>query len=72
MAKKDSQTDPLTYREAGVDIDAGDALVDAIKPAARRTHRAGASPDLGGFGGLFDLKAAGFHDPILVAATDGV
>lgn len=72
MAKKESQVTPLTYREAGVDIDAGDALVDAIKPAARRTVRSGANPDLGGFGGLFDLKEAGFTDPILVAATDGV
>ena len=72
MAEKERQTAPLTYRDAGVDISAGNALVDAIKPAARRTNRAGANPDLGGFGGMFDLKAAGFHDPILVAATDGV
>ena len=72
MAKKETQSIPLTYRDAGVDIDAGDALVDAIKPAARRTNRAGANPKLGGFGGLFDLKAAGYCDPILVAATDGV
>ena len=72
MAKKETQVVPLTYRAAGVDIDAGDALVDAIKPAARRTNRAGANPELGGFGGLFDLKAAGYRDPILVAATDGV
>ena len=72
MSKKESQTVPSTYRDAGVNIDTGVALVDAIKPAARRTNRAGANPDLGGFGGLFDLKAAGFRDPILVAATDGV
>ena len=72
MAKKETQSLTLTYRDAGVDIDAGDALVDAIKPAARRTNRAGANPELGGFGGLFDLKAAGYRDPILVAATDGV
>ena len=72
MAKKESQTVNLTYQDAGVNIDAGDALVDAIKPAARRTNRAGANPNLGGFGGLFDLKGAGFRDPILVAATDGV
>ena len=72
MAKKETQSIPLTYRDAGVDIDAGDTLVDAIKPAARRTNRAGANPELGGFGGLFDLKAAGYCDPILVAATDGV
>lgn len=62
----------LTYRDAGVDIDAGDALVEAIKPLARSTMRAGADAALGGFGGLFDLKAAGFKDPVLVAATDGV
>lgn len=61
-----------TYKDAGVDIDAGDALVDAIKPLAASTNRLGANPDLGGFGGLFDLKAAGYKDPILVAATDGV
>lgn len=72
MAIKETQSIPLTYRDAGVDIDAGDTLVDAIKPAARRTNRAGANPELGGFGGLFDLKAAGYCDPILVAATDGV
>ncbi len=62
----------LTYREAGVDIDAGEALVARIAPAARATRRAGADADLGGFGGLFDLKATGFRDPVLVAATDGV
>jgi phosphoribosylformylglycinamidine cyclo-ligase len=62
----------LTYREAGVDIDAGEALVERIAPAARATRRRGADADLGGFGGLFDLKAAGFKDPILVAGTDGV
>ena len=63
---------PLTYRDAGVDIDAGDALVEAIKPLARATRRAGADADLGGFGALFDLKAAGYREPVLVAATDGV
>ena len=63
---------PITYRDAGVDIDKGDALVGDIKPHAKRTMRAGADTDIGGFGGLFDLKAAGFTDPILVAATDGV
>jgi phosphoribosylformylglycinamidine cyclo-ligase len=62
----------LTYQDAGVDIDAGNALVKAIKPLARLTAREGADADLGGFGGLFDLKAAGYHDPVLVAATDGV
>ena len=62
----------LTYAEAGVDIDAGNALVDRIKPAAARTKRSGVMSGLGGFGGLFDLKAAGYTDPVLVAATDGV
>ncbi|MEM7774722.1 MAG: phosphoribosylformylglycinamidine cyclo-ligase [Pseudomonadota bacterium] len=63
---------PLTYRDAGVDIDAGNALVSAIKPLVKATQRPGAEAELGGFGGLFDLKAAGFTDPILVAANDGV
>jgi len=62
----------LTYRDAGVDIDAGNALVDAIKPLAAATNRAGVVGGLGGFGGLFDLKAAGYSDPLLVSATDGV
>src|SRR5215831_2177292 len=62
----------LTYKDAGVDIEAGDALVKRIAPLARSTKRPGAEADLGGFGGLFDLKAAGFHDPVLVASTDGV
>jgi phosphoribosylformylglycinamidine cyclo-ligase len=62
----------LTYRDAGVDIDAGNRLVDAIKPLAKATRRPGAEADLGGFGALFDLKSAGYRDPILVAATDGV
>ena len=61
-----------TYRDARVDIAAGDALVDAIRPAARATDRAGTLGGLGGFGALFDLRAAGFHDPVLVSATDGV
>lgn len=61
-----------TYRDAGVDIAAGDALVDAIKPAARATDRPGTMGGLGGFGALFDLKAAGFADPVLVSCTDGV
>jgi len=64
--------DGLTYAEAGVDIDAGNTLVDRIKPAAKRTARSGTISGLGGFGALFDLKAAGFTDPVLVAATDGV
>ncbi|MBC57444.1 MAG: phosphoribosylformylglycinamidine cyclo-ligase [Confluentimicrobium sp.] len=62
----------LTYADAGVDIDAGNALVDRIKPAAKRTARPGVMAGLGGFGALFDLKAAGYTDPVLVAATDGV
>ncbi|MDE2228886.1 MAG: phosphoribosylformylglycinamidine cyclo-ligase [Alphaproteobacteria bacterium] len=61
-----------SYRDAGVDIDAGDALVEAIKPFAKATARAGTAAGLGGFGALFDLKAAGYRDPILVATTDGV
>jgi phosphoribosylformylglycinamidine cyclo-ligase len=64
--------DGLTYKDAGVDIDAGEELVARIAPAARATRRPGADADLGGFGGLFDIKAAGFKDPVLVAATDGV
>jgi phosphoribosylformylglycinamidine cyclo-ligase len=63
---------PLTYAEAGVDIDVGNRIVDRIRPFARRTRRSGADAELGGFGGLFDLRAAGFVDPILVAANDGV
>src|SRR5216683_93701 len=62
----------LTYASSGVDIDAGNRLVDLIKPMVRATARAGANAEIGGFGGLFDLKAAGFSDPVLVAATDGV
>ncbi len=64
--------DGLSYAQAGVDIDAGNALVEAIKPAAKATMRPGVMAGLGGFGALFDLKGAGYHDPILVAATDGV
>src|ERR1700722_8286410 len=60
------------YRDAGVDIDAVAALVDAIKPLARATARPCAGASLGGFGALFDLKAAGYRDPLLVATTDGV
>ena len=63
---------PLTYAESGVDIDVGNRIVDRIRPFARGTRRSGAGAELGGFGGLFDLKAAGFVDPILVAANDGV
>ncbi len=62
----------LTYADAGVDIEAGNAMVERIKPLVRATRRRGADAEIGGFGGLFDLKAAGFSDPILVAANDGV
>lgn len=62
----------LTYADAGVDIDAGNTLVEKIKPLVRSTRRPGADGEIGGFGGLFDLKAAGFTDPVLVAANDGV
>jgi phosphoribosylformylglycinamidine cyclo-ligase len=62
----------LTYAEAGVDIDAGDRMVELIKPLVRATARPGADAEIGGLGGLFDLKRAGFSDPVLVAATDGV
>ncbi|MBL9036462.1 MAG: phosphoribosylformylglycinamidine cyclo-ligase [Rhodospirillaceae bacterium] len=62
----------MTYRAAGVDIDAGEALVEAIKPLAKSTARSGANAGLGGFGAFFDLKAAGFRDPLLVSTTDGV
>lgn len=62
----------LTYADAGVDIDAGNSLIDRIKPAAKKTARSGVMAGLGGFGALFDLKGAGYTDPILVAATDGV
>jgi len=63
---------PLTYAQAGVDIDAGNAMVERIRPLVRATRRPGADGEIGGFGGLFDLKAAGFIDPVLVAANDGV
>lgn len=64
----------VTYKDAGVDIDAGNSLVERIKPACKSTKRAGCDSDLGGFGGLFDLSAAGYggKDTILVGATDGV
>ncbi|HEY9233623.1 MAG TPA: AIR synthase related protein, partial [Phenylobacterium sp.] len=62
----------LTYAQAGVDIDAGNALIERIKPLAKATRRPGADAALGGFGALFDLKAAGYEDPLLVTTTDGV
>jgi phosphoribosylformylglycinamidine cyclo-ligase len=72
MTDRHNQTEPYTYAKAGVSISAGNALVRAIAPLARSTRRPGADADLGGFGGFFDLKAAGFADPLLVAANDGV
>jgi phosphoribosylformylglycinamidine cyclo-ligase len=72
MDAKQNPDEPYTYAKAGVSIDAGNALVRAIAPLAKTTRRAGADADLGGFGGFFDLKAAGFTDPLLVAANDGV
>ena len=69
---EDTINNAQTYKDAGVDIDAGEALVEAIKPLAAATRRRGADAALGGFGALFDLKAAGFRDPVLVASTDGV
>lgn len=74
MSRTFAETIPngLTYAQAGVDIDAGAALVERIKPLAKSTRRPGADATLGGFGALFDLKAAGYDDPLLVSATDGV
>jgi phosphoribosylformylglycinamidine cyclo-ligase len=72
MDSKQTPPEPYTYAKAGVSIEAGNALVRAIAPLAKSTRRAGADADLGGFGGFFDLKAAGFSDPLLVAANDGV
>jgi phosphoribosylformylglycinamidine cyclo-ligase len=71
-ATDDPATGRLTYADAGVDIDAGNALVERIKPLAKSTMRPGADGGLGGFGALFDPKAAGYTDPVLVAGTDGV
>jgi len=72
MAEEEGATNRYTYADAGVDIAAGNALVKAIAPLARATARAGADTSLGGFGGFFDLRAAGYRDPLLVAANDGV
>lgn len=63
---------PVTYADAGVDITAGNTLVERIKPMAAQTNRAGSMSSLGGFGALFDLKGAGYDDPVLISATDGV
>lgn len=72
MAETTSTSGGLTYAAAGVDIDAGNALVERLKALVRATRRPGADAEIGGFGGLFDLKAAGYVDPVLVAANDGV
>jgi phosphoribosylformylglycinamidine cyclo-ligase len=72
MSENEADNASYTYAQAGVSIAAGNALVRAIGPMAKATRRAGADADLGGFGGFFDLKAAGFVDPLLVAANDGV
>ena len=73
MMKDSSMSEKgLTYADAGVDIDKGDRLIDRIKPLVKATRRAGADGSIGGFGGAFDLKAAGFKDPVLISGTDGV
>ena len=72
LAPMSNSNQPRTYKDSGVDIDAGNDLVKAIGPMAKSTSRPGSNPDLGGFGGIFDLKAAGYSDPLLVAANDGV
>ncbi len=72
MSKNKQSSNSLSYKSAGVDIDAGNRLVDNIKPLVKSTRRKGADGEIGGFGGLFDLKATGLKDPILVAANDGV
>jgi phosphoribosylformylglycinamidine cyclo-ligase len=72
MTSPNPKPESLSYAQAGVDIDAGETLVEKIKPLAASTRRSGAEAELGGFGGAFDLKAAGFNDPILISGTDGV
>ncbi len=72
MTDESARANSLRYADAGVDIDAGNRLVDLIKPLVKATRRPGADAEIGGFGGLFDLKAAGYRDPLLVAANDGV
>jgi hypothetical protein len=71
-ASSSGKGDSLTYAAAGVSVDNGNALVDAIKPIVKATRRPGADGEIGGFGGAFDLKSAGFRDPVLVSGTDGV
>src|ERR1700760_3348652 len=72
MGKPSKPASAYAYPQAGVDIDAGNALVERIKPLAKATARSGLMGGIGGFGALFDLKAAGFKDPVLVSGTDGV
>lgn len=72
MTPANSAVKGLTYEQAGVSVDAGNSLVDAIKPYVRATKRPGADAEIGGFGGIFDLKAVGYKDPLLVSGTDGV
>lgn len=70
--KASHEAPKLTYSQAGVSVDAGNSLVEAIKPFVRATRRSGADAEIGGFGGVFDLKATGYKDPVLVSGTDGV
>jgi len=72
LEQEAQKPEAMTYASAGVSIDAGNALVEKIKPFVKATKRVGTDSVIGGFGGLFDLKAAGFKDPILVSGTDGV
>src|SRR6476620_3407721 len=72
MVNSKNSQEPYTYAKSGVSIDAGNALVKAIAPLAKSTARPGADAELGGFGGFFDPRAAGYKDPLLVAANDGV
>lgn len=71
-ALRESKAIGLTYAQAGVSVDAGNKLVEMIKPYVRSTQRPGANTEIGGFGGIFDLKAIGYQDPVLVSGTDGV
>ncbi|TBU63696.1 aminoimidazole ribonucleotide synthetase [Dichomitus squalens] len=72
LSAQKQEAPSLTYAQAGVSVDAGNALVEAIKPYVRATRRSGADAEIGGFGGVFDLKATGYKDPVLVSGTDGV
>ncbi|KAI1789761.1 aminoimidazole ribonucleotide synthetase [Ganoderma leucocontextum] len=72
LSAENDEPKGLTYAQAGVSVDAGNALVEAIKPFVRATRRSGADAEIGGFGGVFDLKATGYKDPVLVSGTDGV